>query len=86
MSYTISLDKLADPRPICRSCVSSSDPIFITEDGEERMVLLNFSSYRKLLGKVQVYQALEEGEVAIENGDEMDAFEHLESLRRRCRA
>jgi len=77
MAYTIQLEDLCDTEKVYRSCENSSDPIFISAHGQEKMVLLNLSVYKSLYAKLQVYQRLEEGEADIAAGRESNAFEML---------
>jgi len=80
MSYTINLEELRNPEKVYRTCSASSDPIFISANGQAEMVLINLSSYKKMFAKLQVYQKLEEGEADISAGRESNAFEMLNHI------
>jgi len=77
MSYTINLEELRNPEKVYRTCSASSDPIFISANGQAEMVLLSLSSYKQMFAKLQVYQKLNEGEADIGVGRETSAFEML---------
>ena len=44
------------------------------------MVLMSMDQYRKTLSRIEIYTRIEEAEAAIAEGDEMDAYEHLNTL------
>ena len=61
-------------------CMNASDPIFISRDGKEEMVLLNIALYNHLFARAEVYRKLDEGERDVAEGRESDAFAMLERL------
>lgn len=40
-------------------CMNASDPIFISRDGKEEMVLLNIALYNHLFARAEIYRKLE---------------------------
>lgn len=80
MAYTIPLNDLRNTEKVYKSCAATSDPIFVSVEGQDGMVLLNMATYRQMFAKLQVYQALEEGERDIAEGRESDAFAMLDRL------
>ena len=61
-------------------CMNASDPIFISRDGKEEMVLLNIALYNHLFARAEIYRKLDEGERDVAEGRESDAFAMLEQL------
>ena len=72
--------------PIEHTCDVREGQIFISENGSENMVLMSMDQYRKTLSRIEIYTRIDEAESAIDNGDEIDAYEHLNSLGSRCHA
>ena len=86
MPMVMPIQKLENLTYVSAVCRESKDPIFITENGSENMVLMSMDQYRKTLSRIEIYTRIEEAESAINNGDEIDAYEHLNSLGSRCHA
>ena len=86
MPMVMPIQKLENSTYVSAVCRESKDPIFITENGSENMVLMSMDQYRKTLSRIEIYTRIEEAESAIDNGDEIDAYEHLNSLGSRCHA
>ena len=61
-------------------CMHTNDPIYISHDGKEEMVLLNIGLYNDLFAKMEVYRKLDEGERDVSEGRESDAFAMLARL------
>ena len=61
-------------------CMRTNDPIYISRDGKEEMVLLNIGLYNDLFAKMEVYRKLDEGERDVSEGRESDAFSMLARL------
>ena len=61
-------------------CMRTNDPIYISRDGKEEMVLLNIGLYNDLFAKMEVYRKLDEGERDVSEGRESDAFAMLARL------
>ena len=61
-------------------CLNATDPIFISSDGREDMVLLNIGLYKDLCAKMEIYKRLDEGERDVAEGRESDAFAMLDRL------
>ena len=66
-------------------CLNATDPIFVSSDGKEDMVLLNIGLYKELFAKIEVYRKLDEGERDAAEGRESDAFAMLDRLGASCR-
>jgi len=80
MSRTIEFEELKSASDLSQWCDADSDPIFVSSNGKDEMVLLNIASYRQLFARAQVYQKLEEGEADVAAGRESDAFEMLKRM------
>ena len=80
MPMVMPVQKFENPSYVSAVCRESKDPIFISENGSENMVLMSMDQYRKTLSRIEIYTRIEEAEAAIAEGDEMDAYEHLNTL------
>jgi len=86
MPMVMPIQKLGNPTYVSAVCRESRDPIFISDNGAENMVLMSMEQYRKVLSRIEIYSRIDEAETAIAGGDEMDAYEHLNTLRGRSHA
>ncbi len=86
MPMVMPIQKLENPTYVSAVCRESKNPIFISDNGSEDMVLMSMDQYRKTLAKIEIYTRIEESESSIAAGDEMDAYEHLNSLGDRVHA
>ena len=86
MPMAMPVQKFEDPAYVSAVCRESKDPIFISENGSENMVLMSMDQYRRTLSRIEIYTSIEEAESAIAEGDEMDAYEHLNSIGRSIHA
>ena len=80
MPRMMQIEKFDDADYVSTVCRETDDPIFVMNHGAEDMVIMNIDYYRRVMAKLEIYAKLEEAESAVSNGDEMDAFEHLNSL------
>ena len=80
MPMVMPVQKFENPSYVSAVCRESKDPIFISENGSENMVLMSMDQYRKTLSRIEIYTRIEEAEAAIAEGDEIDAYEHLNTL------
>jgi len=86
MPMVMPIQKLENPTYVAAVCRESRDPIFISENGTENMVLMSMEQYRKTLARIEIYARIDEAEKAIAEGDEVDAYRHLNTLRGRSHA
>jgi len=86
MPMVMPIQKLGNPTYVSAVCRESRDPIFISDNGAENMVLMSMEQYRKVLSRIEIYSRIDEAETAIAGGDEMDAYAHLTTLRGRSHA
>jgi len=84
MPMVMPIQKLGNPEYVSAVCHESRDPIFISDNGAENMVLMSMEQYRKTISRMEIYSSIDEAEKAIAAGDEMDAYEHLSTLRNRA--
>lgn len=80
MPMVMPIKEFGNAEKVRRVCLNATDPIFISDDGKEDMVLLNMGLYNKLFAKMEIYDKLAEGEQDITNGRESDAFAMLDRL------
>ena len=65
-------------------CHKSQEPIFVTKNGYEALVLMSIEAYERLITDTQIDAAIAEAETEMEGGDIlMDAREALSGLRRK---
>ena len=73
---------LRDTNEMSRLVMESNEPIHITKNGRNNMVLMSNKVYDDLMGKLEVYQKLAVGEAQIINGNQLiDAKKALKELR-----
>ena len=85
MPRVMQIEKFDNVDYVSTVCRETDDPIFVMNHGSEDMVLMNVDYYRKVMAKLEIYSKLDEAEKAIASGEEMDAIEHLNSLREKTR-
>lgn len=80
MPMVMPIREFGNAEKVRSMCMNTSDPIFISRDGKEEMVLLNIALYNHLFARAEVYRKLDEGERDVAEGRESDAFAMLERL------
>ena len=81
MPRTIPIHALRDTASVARMCSESDDPVFITENGDEEMVIMSVKAYKQKLWLLDAEAAIQEGEADILRGDVMDGKAGLQRLR-----
>ena len=81
MPQIIPIKDLKNTAEISELCHKSSDPIYITKNGDGDMVIMSMENYEKLIKKINLYKELEISEKQIEEGNVKDARTSLSSLR-----
>jgi len=64
-------------------CHKYREPIFITKNGEGDLAVMSIETYEELMGRLELYEAIEVGIKQIENGEtitEEEMLEHIRSL------
>ena len=67
-------------------CHEYGEPVFITRNGKGDLAVMSIESYEQLLGRFELYNALEEGIHDVKTGNTRpfsDAFAELEARRSR---
>lgn len=73
---------LRDTNEMSRLVMESNEPVHITKNGRNNMVLMSNKVYDDLMGKLDVYQKLAVGEAQINNGEQLvDGKKTLAELR-----
>jgi PHD/YefM family antitoxin component YafN of YafNO toxin-antitoxin module len=68
---------------ISEFCHNFREPIFITKNGQGDLAVMSIETYEELMGKLELYQAIEAGLNQIENGEtitEEEMIEHIKNL------
>ena len=83
MPKIIPIKELKDTAKISLMVRENADPIYITKNGYDDMVIMSTEEYSRLMAELEVMEKLLEGEQAIARGEVIDAFEGIEQIRRR---
>ena len=81
MPQIIPIRDLKDTAKISRMRSESNEPIYITKNGYEDMVIMSIQAYEKRLGIVDIYVKLAEAEEDIQAGRISNAASLLSRLR-----
>ena len=81
MPRIIPIRDLKDISAISKMCSESSDPIYITKNGYDDMVIISMKAYEKKLWLLDAYAKLAEAEAEFQNGKTVDARSTLKELR-----
>jgi len=68
---------------ISEFCHNYREPIFITKNGQGDLAVMSIETYEELMGRLELYQAIEVGLNQIENGEtitEEEMLEHIKNL------
>jgi PHD/YefM family antitoxin component YafN of YafNO toxin-antitoxin module len=66
---------------ISEFCHNYREPIFITKNGQGDLAVMSIETYEELMGRLELYQAIEVGMNQIENGETINEEEMLEHIR-----
>ena len=64
-------------------CHNYREPVFITKNGQGDLAVMSIATYEELIGRLELYQAIEVGLNQIENGEiitEEEMIEHIKNL------
>jgi prevent-host-death family protein len=56
-------------REISRICHDSGEPVYITKNGEEDMVVMSIAAYERMQARIELYRLLDEAESDVRSGD-----------------
>jgi len=68
---------------ISEFCHNYREPIFITKNGQGDLAVMSIETYEELMGRLELYQAIEVGLNQIKNGEtitEEEMMEHIKNL------
>ena len=66
------INNFSEIREFCRDY---REPIFLTDDGQGELAVMSIEVYEELVGKIELYGALQEGLDQINNGDVVEEEE-----------
>jgi PHD/YefM family antitoxin component YafN of YafNO toxin-antitoxin module len=61
-------------------CQNYREPIFLTNNGQGELVVMSIDVYEELVGKIELYHALQMGLDQINNGEIIEEEEMMETL------
>ena len=83
MTKIIPIKDLKDTAGISLMVRESEEPVYITKNGYNDMVIMSSEEYDRLIFQLDMLERLTEGERAIRRGEVVDAFESIGQIRRR---
>jgi len=81
MPKIMPISVLQDANEISETCHQTNEPIFITKNGYDDMVIMSVTAYERDFALVDVYRKLLVAERQINNGEVLDAQPVFERLR-----
>ena len=76
-----STDLLNNYNEILEFCNNYKEPVFITNKGHDNLAVMSMETYDQLMGRLELYQAIETGLNQIENGEIIKEEEMLERIK-----
>lgn len=83
MPKIIPIRDLKNTSAISQMCNESQEPIYITRNGYDDMVIMNMKVYEEKMFMTDVYTKLAEAEADVREGKVADARDELKLLRER---
>jgi PHD/YefM family antitoxin component YafN of YafNO toxin-antitoxin module len=75
-----SVDLINNFSEIREFCQNYREPIFLTNNGQGELAVMSIAVYEELIGKIELYQALQMGLNQINNGEVIEEEEMIEIL------
>jgi len=75
-----SADLLNNFNEIKEFCQNYREPIFLTNNGRGELAVMSIEAYEELVGRIELYHALQMGLDQIKNGDFIEEEEFMEFL------
>ena len=75
-----SADLLNNFNEIREFCQNYREPIFITNNGRGELAIMSIESYEELVGRIELYHALQMGLNQINNGEIIEEEEMMKKL------
>jgi len=76
-----SVDFLSNYNEILEFCHNYREPVFITNNGQGDLAVMSMETYDQLMGRLELYQAVEIGLNQIENGETIPEDEMIEKIK-----
>ncbi|UYO64306.1 type II toxin-antitoxin system Phd/YefM family antitoxin [Acetobacterium wieringae] len=67
---------------LSKFCHETGEPVFITKNGQEDLVVMSIEAYERLSSKLELYRSLDEGRAAIKAGEKRPLAEVMNDLHR----
>ena len=83
MPKIIPIRDLKKTSELSQMCRSLEEPIFVTKNGYDDMVIMSMETYEKTMFVNDVYRKVEAGEHSVRSGDVMDGFDSLKAVRKK---
>lgn len=81
MPRIIPIRDLRDTGKISELCHASEEPIYVTKNGYDDMVIMSMKTYEKKMFMADVYQKLNAAEEQVADSQVLDADTSLKSIR-----
>jgi len=81
MPQMIPIKDLVETNELSELCRNAGEPVFITKNGHDDMVVMSMETYWKMMFLNDVRLKLEEGEISIRSGDVMSGFDSLKAIK-----
>jgi PHD/YefM family antitoxin component YafN of YafNO toxin-antitoxin module len=75
-----SADLMNNFNEIREFCQNYREPIFLTNNGQGELAVMSIDAYEELVGKIELYHALQMGLDQINNGEIIEEEEMMETL------
>ena len=75
-----STDLLNNYNEILEFCQNYREPIFLTNNGQGELAVMSIDAYEELVGKIELYHALQMGLDQVNNGEVIEEEEMMEIL------
>ena len=75
-----SIDLVNNFNEIQEFCQNYREPIFLTENGQGKLAVMSIEMYEELIGRIELYHALQMGLDQINNGEFIGEEEFMEFL------
>jgi len=84
MAQIIPIRDLIKLNEISEMCNQTSEPVFVTKNGHDELVIMSIKAYNENLALFEVLENIQEAEEELENGAELlDGREALTALRKK---
>lgn len=67
---------------ISKFCHETSEPVFITKNGQGDLAVMSIETYEALTGKLELYRLLDEGRAAVQAGKKRPLQEVMKDIKR----